>query len=109
MPGAGGTQRLARAVGERVLERLRDFAAERPGVIRAVRGRGLLLGAELADERLAAELPLRAIERGVLVNVTAGRVLRLFPALNIPEEELFDALDRVLALAAEAPAATGAG
>jgi len=32
--------------------------------------------------------------------VTAGRVLRLFPALNIPEEDLWPALDAVLELVA---------
>ena len=37
---------------------------------------------------------------GVLVNVTAGNVLRLFPALNIPEDELFGALETVLGLVA---------
>lgn len=98
----------ARTLGERVLARLRRFAAEHPELAGEVRGRGLLLGLELADERVAAALPLRAIEEGVLVNVTAGRVLRLFPALNIPEDDLFDALERVLALAARAPAAPGA-
>ena len=97
---------MARAatLGARVADRLRRFAAEHPAAAREVRGRGLLLGIELADEAVAAALPLRAIEAGVLVNVTAGRVLRLFPALNIPEDELFDALERVLALAAADPA-----
>jgi len=28
-------------------------------------------------------------------------VLRIFPALNIPEDELFSSLDRVLALVAD--------
>ena len=94
----------AATLGARVAERLRRFAAEHPAAVREVRGRGLLLGIELADEGIASALPLRAIEEGVLVNVTAGRVLRLFPALNIPEDELFDALERVLALAAADPA-----
>ena len=44
---------------------------------------------------------LRAIEAGVLANVTAGAVLRIFPALNIPEDDLFPAVDRVLALVAD--------
>jgi acetylornithine/succinyldiaminopimelate/putrescine aminotransferase len=35
----------------------------------------------------------------VLVNVTAGRVVRLFPALNIPEAELWPALETVLEVA----------
>ena len=52
----------------------------------------------LADAERAATLSRRALERGVLVNVTAGRVVRFFPALNVPEEELWPALDVVLDL-----------
>jgi acetylornithine aminotransferase len=68
-------------------------------VAREARGRGLLLGLELRDAARAAELPRRALERGVVVNVTAGRVIRLFPALNVPEDDLWPALETVLALA----------
>jgi len=91
---------VARAaeLGARTLARLRAFADEHPLLATNARGRGLLLGMELRDLELAAALPVRALERGVLVNVTAGNVLRLFPALNIPEDELFGALDAVLAL-----------
>lgn len=88
----------AAELGERVLERLRRFAAERPGVADDVRGRGLLIGMSLTDTERAATLSLRAAEAGVLVNVTAGRVMRLFPALNIPEDALWPALEKVLAL-----------
>jgi acetylornithine/succinyldiaminopimelate/putrescine aminotransferase len=90
----------AAGLGARVLERLRAFAAERPDRVEQVRGRGLLLGCALRDAERAAALPLRAIERGVLVNLTAGRVIRLFPALNVPEEDLWPALETVLELAA---------
>jgi acetylornithine/succinyldiaminopimelate/putrescine aminotransferase len=87
----------AAALGERVLERLRDFAAAHPDRAARPRGRGLLIGLDLLDTERAAALPRRALERGVLVNVTAGTVLRLFPALNVPEEDLWPALDAVLA------------
>jgi acetylornithine/succinyldiaminopimelate/putrescine aminotransferase len=90
----------AAELGGRVLARLRAFADGHPDVAREARGRGLLLGLELHDPERAAELPLRAIERGVLVNVTAGRVVRLFPALNIPEDDLWPALETVLGLVA---------
>lgn len=86
-------------LGGRLLAELRAFAAEHPDVAREARGRGLLLGLELRDAQRAGELPRRALERGVLVNVTAGRVVRLFPALNIPEDDLWPALETVLALA----------
>ena len=86
----------AAELGARLLERLRRFAAERPDVATQARGRGLLVGLELRDLSRAATLPERALEAGVLVNVTQGNVLRLFPALNVPEDDLWPALDTVL-------------
>jgi len=53
----------------------------------------------------AAALPLAALEKGVLVTVTAGTVMRLFPALNIPEEDLWNALDILLDLIANGASA----
>ena len=55
----------------------------------------------LRDPERAAALPTRALERGVLVNVTAGNVVRFFPALNILEDDLWPAVETVLELAAE--------
>jgi predicted acetylornithine/succinylornithine family transaminase len=88
----------AAELGARVMERLRKFVAERPGTVDDVRGRGLLVGMSLTDTEHAATLSLRAAEAGVMLNVTAGRVMRLFPALNIPEEDLWPALETVLGL-----------
>jgi predicted acetylornithine/succinylornithine family transaminase len=88
----------AAELGTRVFARLHRFAEEHPDRVADVRGRGLLLALELQDEERAAEIPLRAIEHGVLVNVTAGRVVRLFPPLNIPEDDLWPALEKVLTL-----------
>jgi predicted acetylornithine/succinylornithine family transaminase len=87
------------SLGERLLERLRRFASEHPETAEEARGRGLLVGLALRDAERAASLSLRASQRGVLVNVTAGRVIRFFPALNIPEEELWPAVETVLELA----------
>jgi acetylornithine/succinyldiaminopimelate/putrescine aminotransferase len=89
------------ALGEQVQAKLARFAAEHPTKASKPRGRGLLIGMDLGDADAAATLSRRALDRGVLVNVTAGTVLRLFPALNIPEDELWPALDAVLALVAE--------
>jgi acetylornithine/N-succinyldiaminopimelate aminotransferase len=93
---------VARAaeLGARLHERLRAFAQENPDAASAARGRGLLQALVLRDAERAAALPARAIERGVLVNVTAGNVVRFFPALNIPEADLWSALEIVLELAA---------
>jgi predicted acetylornithine/succinylornithine family transaminase len=88
----------AAALGDRLLARLRAFAAEHPEHAKEVRGRGLLLGLELRDLERAATLAKRALAAGVLVNVTAGNVMRLFPALNIPEDELNGAVEKLLEL-----------
>ncbi len=88
----------AAAVGERLLARLRAFAAENPAHAVEARGRGLLLGLELRDLEKAGTLAKRALAAGVLVNVTAGNVMRLFPALNIAEDELNGALETLLGL-----------
>ena len=45
------------------------------------------------DAEFAASTHSELRERGVLVNLTAERVLRLFPALNIPDSDLDEALE----------------
>ena len=88
----------AAELGERIQQRLRSFADAHPDLVSEVRGRGLLIGLVLRDAERAAALPGRALERGILVNVTAGDVMRLFPPLNIPEDDLWPALDTLLEL-----------
>jgi acetylornithine/succinyldiaminopimelate/putrescine aminotransferase len=92
-------ERAAR-LGARLLERLGAFAAERPDLAVTARGRGLLCGLVLRDADRAARIPPGALERRVLVNVTAGRVVRFFPALNVPEDDLWSGVETVLELVA---------
>ena len=61
-----------RAVQRTVAERIVD-----------IRGCGLLIGCELSSETLASALAEQCLEQGVIVNVVHGKVLRIFPALNI--------------------------
>jgi acetylornithine/N-succinyldiaminopimelate aminotransferase len=88
------------SLGAKLMERLEAFAAEQPQLVETVRGRGLLVGLALRDAERAGALPERALEQGVIVNVTAGRVVRFFPALNIPEDDLWQGVDVVLSLVA---------
>ncbi len=77
---------LARAVllGERIRA---DFAAALAGLdgVVAIRGDGLMIGIEL--ERPCGELVARALERGLLINVTAEKVVRLLPPLIFSDED----------------------
>ena len=52
----------------------------------SIRGKGLMLGVEL--DRPYAELKNIALESGLLLNVTAEKVIRLLPALTITPEEI---------------------
>lgn len=83
----------AEALGRHLQARLR--ALDTPAVA-AVRGRGLLAGIEIATGHGSAREVAEALaRRGVLTKDTHGTVIRLAPALNIPEELLDWALDRV--------------
>lgn len=53
--------------------------------VRAIRGRGLMIGVEL--DRPCAELVSFALKERILVNVTAGTVLRLLPPLIFTDGE----------------------
>jgi acetylornithine aminotransferase len=50
-----------------------------------IRGKGLMLGFEL--DRDCGELVTRALDAGLLINVTAGNTVRLLPPLIINEDE----------------------
>ena len=74
----------AAALGETLLQQLRIKLADCAAVIE-IRGRGLMLGIEL--DRPCAELVERAREHEILINVTAGNVVRLLPPLTLSDAE----------------------
>ena len=93
-------ERAAR-LGEQVTARLEALRVQAPGRVEQVRGLGLLVGLVLRDAEHAARVHALVRDRGVLVNLTAERVIRIFPALNIPEDELDRALDVIESAVAE--------
>lgn len=74
----------AAVLGERIRLRLLAELAACPGVV-AVRGLGLMIGIEL--DRPCAELVLQGLEQGLLINVTADKVIRLLPPLILSDAE----------------------
>ncbi len=74
----------AALVGGLIKESLQAAFAGMPGV-REVRGQGLILGIEL--DRPCGVLLSRAAAAGLLISVTADRVIRLLPALIMSEAE----------------------
>ena len=77
--------------GAHLESRLREMQKKHPAIV-DVRGAGLMWGLELNTD--AAPVHEAAIRQGVLVNRTAGTVIRLLPPLVITEAEL----DRALGL-----------
>ncbi|MFO8025025.1 acetylornithine transaminase [Thiohalophilus sp.] len=71
-------------LGQYMLNRLYELLAQTPGVVEC-RGKGLMLAVEL--DRPCGELMQQALERGLLINVTAGNVVRLLPPLILSDEE----------------------
>jgi acetylornithine/N-succinyldiaminopimelate aminotransferase len=95
---ANGLVERAAALGQRMLGGLREALSGVEGVT-DVRGVGLLLGVEL--DRPCGELVGRALERGLLINVTAGNVIRLLPPLVSDDEQAQSIVDGVASLVRE--------
>lgn len=96
-----GLVQRADALGERIRDRLRELAGRFGDRVEEVRGLGLLIGFLLRNPEDAAQLHTRLRERGVLTNLTAERVIRIFPALNVPEADLDKGLDTLESVLAE--------
>ena len=74
------------AVAAYLRKGLESIVEEFPGRFEAVRGLGMMLGLVCRFE--CGELVGKLLEAGVIVNCTAGRVLRFLPPLVITEEEV---------------------
>jgi adenosylmethionine-8-amino-7-oxononanoate aminotransferase len=75
----------ARSLGGMLLDELGRL--RRHPIVRDVRGRGLLAGAELGNDALAERVAVQCMRRGVLVR-PVGPVLQIAPPLVITEEQL---------------------
>ncbi len=74
----------ALAIGDQIRKGMAEALAGVAGVV-DIRGRGLMIGIEL--DRPCGGLMARAAEQGLLLSVTADRVIRLLPALTFTAEE----------------------
>ncbi|MSQ19868.1 MAG: aspartate aminotransferase family protein [Betaproteobacteria bacterium] len=85
----------ATKMGEVIRNGFREALGGTPGFVEA-RGMGLMIGVEL--DRPCGGLVNLALEAGVLINVTADRVIRLLPPLVINEAESRELVARVSAV-----------
>ncbi|MCB2198812.1 aspartate aminotransferase family protein [bacterium] len=88
----------AAEMGEYARHKLQK-AAESSDRIQEVRGRGMMIGVNLAFE--GKKLVVELMEKGVLANCTADTVIRFLPPLTISKEELDQVLDTFLEVLAK--------
>ena len=77
---------------------LRSALTERLGnhpLFSEIRGRGLMIGVVLKQD--CPQLMAAALEKGILLNVTSGNVIRLLPPLTVNESEA----DQIVSLVGE--------
>ena len=70
---------------------------EVPGVCE-VRGRGLMVGADLDDGLDAFDIALRALDAGLLINATGPRTLRFLPPLICTNDDVDALIGRLTTL-----------
>ena len=73
-------------MGKYFMERLEQLKAEFPNFITEIRGKGLLIGMELTRE--GDPVVKTCMEKGVLINCTAGNVLRFIPPLIVQRRHI---------------------
>jgi acetylornithine/N-succinyldiaminopimelate aminotransferase len=76
-------------IGGYLIDQLREVARQVDDVVE-VRGMGLLIGLELRCE--ARTIAHACLEQGLIVNATAGKVLRLLPPLNLTRDQADEGL-----------------
>jgi len=76
-----------------LIKNLQKLKGEFPSLITEIRGKGLLIGMELTKD--GDPIVRACLEQGVLINCTAGNVLRFIPPLIVQQKEI-NRLIRVL-------------
>ena len=77
-----------RDVGAHFKQALTNLQKKYPAHIVEVRGTGLILGMEMKESEDAAAIARRMLEQGVIINCTAGNVLRFIPPLIFSKNEV---------------------
>src|SRR5262245_33755733 len=77
----------ARVVGEHLQGRLRELAAEFPGVMSNVRGRGLFIAFDLPDKAMRDKTLAACLENGMMGLASGASAIRFRPHLILSKDE----------------------
>lgn len=75
-------------ISEMTQDILHQWKCNCPQFITDIRGAGLLIAVEFKKESYASEVVNLALKRGLILNLIHGKIVRLFPALIINEQEM---------------------
>ncbi len=100
-----GLLQRAAEMGDLLRNMLEAVRSEMPEAVREVRGKGLMLGVELAFE--GGGVVEKCLRRGLLINCTHGNVVRFLPALTVEREELETAVEIFSSVLEEEVSAVG--
>lgn len=78
-------------MGDYLLKGLREIKEEYPSFILDVRGKGLMIGMEMSLE--CSEIVKDCLERGLIINCTAGNVLRFTPPIIVQKKDIDNMLN----------------
>ena len=78
--------------GEQGLRALRPLVEHFPDLVRDVRGKGLMIGVQLASGEIADAVQMQAFDRGLLVLEAGDDCVRMSPPLVVTAEEMATAV-----------------
>ncbi len=82
-------------IGNDTIATLQHWKKTFPDLITDVRGKGLLIAMEVASAQIADFIKEYCLDKGLILNVTHGTIVRFFPALTITEKEMEQGLKLV--------------
>ncbi|WMW24136.1 aspartate aminotransferase family protein [Methanolobus sediminis] len=79
-------------LGKLALSHMKEWQDSYGDVVIDVRGKGLLIMIDFKDQDVCTKVKDECQEKGLLVTQTQGIGIRIFPALNITEDEIMEGL-----------------
>ncbi len=81
-------------MGKYFLEKLRTLA-DKYKLIREIRGKGLILGVELRSKDIGKGIIKKCLEKGLLLNLTEEKIIRVLPPLIVTREHIDFAVEKL--------------
>jgi acetylornithine/N-succinyldiaminopimelate aminotransferase len=81
-------ERRVKKTGRETIAELMRWKRQYPQSVVDVRGKGLLIAMQVSRSEIADAVKMECLDKGLILNVTHGTIIRLFPALTITPKEM---------------------